>query len=139
MDRVDDMFQRVGMNDEVEGSVGVGQTMHVDLGVGGEDVTGEPAQEGAQVASFVDFQDRRWRSTLGYLLQRGSVAEERPYRVGKRDRAKIRAASVACRSLLPIDVGDLIGRNLSLGNEAWPCDPPMAESRAAAYPAAQRD
>ena len=90
------------------------------------------------MAGFIDFQDGNRPSPRGDVPQSALFPEIGSYSVGKRYRTKVGAASIACRSLLPIDIGGLARRELPLRYQAWPQDWSIGESSAAAYATTQR-
>ena len=79
------MLQRVGMDDEVERGVPVGQAMNVYLRVGGEDMSPESTEDGAQATGFVDFQNGLRPSPFDNFLQQALVLKVRSDRIGERD------------------------------------------------------
>ena len=85
MDRIADMLQCVGMDDEVERAVAVRQVMNVYLRVGGEDMPAESTEDGAQVTGFVDFQNGLRPPPFDNFLQQTLVFKVRSDRIGERD------------------------------------------------------
>jgi hypothetical protein len=84
MDRIVDMLQRVGVEDDVERCVAIGQAMNVYLRVGGKNMPVQTTEDGAEVAGFVDFKNGLRRPILDNFLQ-PFVVKVRSDRIAKRD------------------------------------------------------
>ena len=72
MDRIVDMFQRVGMDDEVERGGTVRQAMNVYFRIG-EDMPIESMEDWVYAAGFVDFQNGLRRPPFDNFLQQTFV------------------------------------------------------------------
>ena len=122
MNGILDVLKSVGVNDNIERAVGVGERVNVDLGISSEDVVSKQSQLGSQRSCFVNLQKGKFFRHPGArgLAQERLRAEERPERVRHRNRSKVRAAIVAPLVLLKIDIRRLRGRNLPFVNQLVP-------------------
>jgi len=60
------MLQRIGMHDQVETAIGVGHRLHVECGIGAEDMAGQAAQCRRERPCLVDFQQTDWLCLLAF-------------------------------------------------------------------------
>ncbi len=54
--RVRDVFEGVGMDNQIEAVIRKWEMVHVHFGIGDEEVTREPPEMTGQISCFVDFQ-----------------------------------------------------------------------------------
>ena len=106
MNRIFNVLQSVGMDDDVESAVGIRERVKVNFGICAENVAPEGFQHGSQRSGFVDFEKSEVfrRRGSGGVAQARLRAEECPQRIRQRDGPEVRAAIVARLALLTVDI-----------------------------------
>lgn len=109
-DRVRHMLKRIGMNDEIEGGIEMGQRLHIDAGIVCPRVMRPAAQACGQHPCLIDFKNA------------GVPGHERKDGSGERLGTQVRATSGAACALLAVNVNDLVRHQLPFGNQRRPQD-----------------